>query len=141
MGGIKVVGLGRLQAKLSHINASAKQLAPGINKATAIISGRAKANCPVDTGALRSSIHASPANISGETVTGKVSTSVEHAMYVEYGTGVKGDGSYPYPNSSLAYSSTPGQIAQPYLYPAAASVESQLDDIVLLGVKRAVRHG
>jgi HK97 gp10 family phage protein len=55
----------------------------------------AKIRCPVDTGALRASIHTEPLS---ET-SGEVGTNIEYSVYVEYGTSKMG--------------------AQPYMTPAA----------------------
>jgi HK97 gp10 family phage protein len=67
-----------------------------LTESALIVEGAAKANCPVDTGNLRSSI-----NHKVDATTAQVGTNVEYSEYVEYGT------------SKMA--------AQPYLRPALDS--------------------
>jgi HK97 gp10 family phage protein len=51
---------------------------------------------PVDTGELKDSIHTASVQLEGTVVSGTVTADAPHAEFVEYGTGVRGDGTYPY---------------------------------------------
>ena len=105
-----------------------------MNKATTLVHGQAKSLAPVDTGNLAGSIHMEVKS-KGRNIIGRVFTNVEYAPFVEFGTGIKGNGSYPYEvkGLNLTYRDTPwvyspdggdtfyhteGQIAQPYMYPS-----------------------
>lgn len=54
-----------------------------VKKAAYEFEARAKLECPVDTGNLRNSIRT---NFENGGMTGVISTNVEYAIYVEYGT-------------------------------------------------------
>lgn len=71
------------------------ELRGAVNKATQLVHGQAKALAPADEGLLRESIHMKVKD-TGKAIEGRVYTNVECAPYVEYGTGIKGDGTYPY---------------------------------------------
>ena len=109
----------------------AARVTPGVvasvTAACTMIQQAAQGYCPVDTGALRESIAVSVEE-SGSTVVGKVSTDVEYAAYVEYGTGMRGmesagAGEGPYnPN-------WPGMPAQPYMRPALDEARGAIKEI------------
>lgn len=93
----------------------------------------AKHNAPTDTGELANSIIVQ-SEIDGNTVTGIVAATAYHAVFVEMGTGPKGQanhaGTAPIPVAYRAsgwvwysekhkqYYRTNGMPARPYLYPA-----------------------
>ena len=87
------------------------------DSATALLVKTAQMYAPVATGELRDSIHSDPADDTGKTVVGRARADSPHAVYVEYGTGIRGSesegaGAGPYnPN-------WPGMVAQPYMRPA-----------------------
>lgn len=87
---ITVRGADGLIAKLDDM--AAFDVVDALNECGDIIERTAKELCPVDSGQLQGSIHKQP--IEDNTVT--VSTNVNYAPYVEYGTGVfnHGDGMY-----------------------------------------------
>ena len=97
-----------------------------VNEATAHVHGQAKQLAPADTGRLRGSIHMKVVKDTRKVV-GCVYTNLEYAPYVEFGTGIRGDGSYKYADKldfSLTYNEEwPGMVAQPYMYPALKSYE------------------
>jgi hypothetical protein len=73
--------------------------------------------CPVDTGRLKNSLKVKTEKVNQNIIETTLSTDVKYAPYVEFGTGLRGN--YPYDiGVDLIYGSTPGQVAQPYLYPA-----------------------
>jgi HK97 gp10 family phage protein len=139
---IKVTGLARLSAKLGRYKPAVKAgLTDGLNRAAALVNGHSKALCPVDTGNLRGSIHANPAEVKGDDITSSVSTATEYAAFVEFGTGVRGNGSYPYKTlmKSLAYGDRGGQVAQPFLGRALHENEFNIDKMVIQSVVRALK--
>jgi hypothetical protein len=79
----------------------------------------ARVLCPVDTGKLKESLKVKTERVEKNRVETTLYTDVHYAPYVEFGTGIRG--SYPYSEElglDLRYGSRPGQVAQPYLYPA-----------------------
>ncbi len=103
------------------------RLVSAVTESCAIVSSEAQALAPVDTGALRESIHTGTVELVGTVVSGSVVASAPYAGYVEYGTGVRGASSAgagvgPY-NPSW-----PGQPAQPYLRPALDNSQGKITD-------------
>lgn len=95
-----------------------KAIKKGITKTTYNCQSMAKRNAPVDTGNLRTSIHAKVKE-EGDTVTGTVEPTIEYAPYLEFGTGQKGMSSSIERPEGIHYSADwKGQDAQPYMYPA-----------------------
>lgn len=131
MASITIKGIDSLLQRFNNISQT-EQVKQTMNKAVLLVHAQAKALTPVDTGNLAGSIH--PKVISqGKTIVGKVYTNVTYAPYVEFGTGSKGNGTYPYRDIKLTYRTTPwvytpdggetfyrtdGQVAQPFMYPA-----------------------
>lgn len=142
---VEIRGLASLNAKLTKmVKGSGSELERGINMATAMVSGRAKRLAPVDTGHLRVSIHPQKAEIVGNEIAGAIVAGAEHAVYVEFGTGIRGNGSYPAEYAgkdfSPAYSDThTGQAAQPFLGRALHESERDVDQIVLRGFRKSIR--
>ena len=114
--GVKLNGVSRAKSRVKALKQiSQKQIAEGVNRAAAIVEGGAKADCPVDTGLLRGSIHITPADVKGSSISAQVGTNVEYAPYVEFGTGARGGYNYP-TKMKLHYSKdVAGQAAQPFL--------------------------
>jgi len=92
-----------------------------------LVVDRAQAYCPVDTGALRASITYELEDLD-KTIRGTVAPHMPYAVYVEFGTGIRGAGSAgagagPYdPN-------WPGMVAQPYMRPAYEESKTEVFDI------------
>lgn len=156
MGKIEILNIDRLVKKLDKI--ANADLTDKMNKAVALVHGQAKALAPSDTGTLRASIHM---EVKGDKkkIVGRVYTNLNYAPYVEFGTGIKGNGTYPYKikGFSLSYKSTPwvftpdggetfyrtkGQVAQPYMYPALKrnekKIQSMFKDAVKEQIKKAI---
>ncbi len=139
--GIQVIleGLDEVVGKLNNMVSGANSgLQRGLLRGGEVVRAEAVANCPVDTGALRQSIVVEAAD--GTSVT--VGTNLEYGIYVEFGTGSKGDPSvshttksgWVYFNESTGkFVYTTGQVAQPFLVPA---LYSQMDEVV-----KAVKQG
>lgn len=103
-----------------------------VKKATTFVHGQAKVLAPVDTGALSGSIHMEVKQ-NGKMIEGRVYTNMQYAPYVEFGTGVGGNGSYPYEldDIKLAYREDWGGMpAQPYMYPALKGAEKYVESLI-----------
>ena len=139
MASITIKGIDSLVQKLNNVSQT-KQVKECMDKAVLMVHAQAKLLAPVDTGALAGSIH--PKVITeGNKIIGKVYTNLNYAPFVEFGTGIKGNGTYPNKKVKLTYRSTPwvytpnggedfyrteGQVAQPYMYPAIKQNEKKI---------------
>lgn len=95
-----------------------KAIKKGVTKTTFNCQAVAKKSAPVDTGNLRTSIHAKVRE-NDNIVTGTVEPTVEYAPYLEFGTGQRGMSSSIERPEDIRYSADwKGQDAQPYMYPA-----------------------
>lgn len=109
----------------------------GVQLGAEIVAEEARALVPVDTGELRGSIEAKPAEVNGARVTSLVTADAPHAAYVEYGTGQAGAGSAgagpgPYdPN-------WPGMVAQPYMRPAIDTRRGEVIEAIHAEVRGAL---
>ena len=127
-----------------------------MNKATQLVHGQAKDLAPVDKGDLAGSIHMQVKD-TGEELQGRVYTNKEYAPYVEFGTGVTGNGTYPhkieglnlvYRDKGWAYYDedkgewiyTKGQEAQPYMYPALNMHKKTIKRILKEGVHTKLKE-
>ena len=143
MARVSVKGLDSVTQRFNKI--ANMELRDAMNKATELVHGQAKALAPVDTGQLAGSIHMQVKD-TGKELQGRVYTNVEHAAYVEFGTGITGNGTYPYKvegfspeykDKGWAYFDedkgewiyTKGQEAQPYMYPALKEHEKTIKRI------------
>ena len=139
----------RLLSRLKSI--SDMELTDTMNKATALVHGQAKVLAPVDTGNLAGSIHMK-VNKLGKIIQGKVYTNLQYAPFVEFGTGIKGNGTYKYKlkDINLTYRDTPwvytpdggetfyrteGQQAQPYMYPALSRNKKTIKNMFKIGIQ------
>lgn len=127
---MNVEGLDRLLAKLDALGGNAeKAVHGGLMKSGKLVQGAAKMLCPVDTGQLRNSIEVK--SLSVDTVA--VGTNVEHAAYVEFGTGQRGD-------PAVAHRQDwPGMPPQPFLGPALEESREKVGKIMGDAVKEAIR--
>jgi HK97 gp10 family phage protein len=114
--------------------------AKGVGRAAEVTRDTAQDFCPVDTGELWNSISATPPKIEGDTVEASVIAGAEHAVYVEMGTGIRGAGSnLPEGLPAATYRPDwPGQVAQPYMYPAYKANEDKVKDLVADEIRKAV---
>lgn len=109
---ISIEGLDNLRNKLNDYTVNAEtKLHRGLVMGTRIVQSEARAECPVDTGELRRSIHG---QVDG--LTGEVGTNKEYAGYVEFGT------------YKMA--------AQPYLIPALKSKQGEVIAAIAAEFKR-----
>lgn len=149
--GVKIKNADRLLKKFNKVgNMNLKSV---ITDCTLLVEAQAKLLCPVDKGDLRGSIHPEVKEVE-KTIYGRVYTSKEYAPYVEFGTGPKGSGTYPYEikgftlkyrGTKWCYPSTDedgntvfiwtrGQKAQPFMYPALElnkkKIQKKIDDAI-----------
>lgn len=137
MAQITIKGTKELQNLLKNIGTAPVERT--IKKVTVEVQGQAKGLAPVDTGTLRNSIKM---NYDSNKKEGKVYTNNEYATYVEFGTGIRGNGSYPDSNKNLTYNQNwKGQVAQPYMYPALQFGKSKAQEILKQEIENEIKGG
>lgn len=141
---IQIEGLGELQEKLNRLTRGATSgLTKGLLKGGEIVRAEAAANCPVDSGQLRQSIVVEQQG--GTSVT--VGSTAEYSVFVEFGTGSKGDPSVGHTTKSgwvyfnektgqFVY--TNGQAPQPFLVPALFSQKDAVVEAVKQGLMEEI---
>lgn len=107
---MSVLGADRLAKKLTKISAaiSAENAEKAVMQGLKVMQADAKLNCPVNHSELRTSIRTmTERTVSG--ATGSVYTNKAHGVYVELGTGPKGEENHEgiSPNVDVAYSQKP----------------------------------
>jgi HK97 gp10 family phage protein len=96
MASITIKGVDSLTKKLNNI--ANMEVKDTVNKAVLLVQGQAKELAPTGKGGgsgLKGSIKVSVKDRDTK-IEGRVYTNLEYAPYVEFGTGIKGDGTYPY---------------------------------------------
>lgn len=129
MSNVSIQGIRELISKLENMKGAQadEMLERGLLKAGNKVRNRAVMLCPVATGGLRNSIRV--AKIAPKTVS--VGTNMEYAIFVEFGTGTKGDPSishtskkvWRYQDEDGVWHTCHGTAAQPFLRPAFKSDE------------------
>ena len=111
------------EAKLiSHLDDLANiDITPGIKKAISFVQEAAKMNAPSVSGELRESIFIKTEK-RGDEVVGICGTANEHAAYVEFGTGPRGQADHGgiSPDVAVAYTQSPWWIHESQLTPGTA---------------------
>lgn len=119
---VDIEGLDGLLDTFSAIE-DTQALKQAMGKACALVEGEAKKKAPKGNGELRRSIESNVEDNGGKIV-GVVSTPLEYAPYVEFGTGLfaeesgRKDVPWCYQDEKGEWHSTRGQKPQPYLRPA-----------------------
>lgn len=127
-------------ANSRNLNSINDALISGVSKAALLVQGSAKNKAPVDSGALRQSIRADKAKVQGENVTATVSTNLEYAPYVEFGTGSRGQSTNTNTEVEVSYRSDwRGNKAQPFLWPALRENRNNSIKIIREEVRKAVK--
>lgn len=117
---VKVQGLDKLLKKLDQLGGNLpKSTQKALLRAGVVIEEGAKKHCPVDTSQLRDSIHTQA--VDENTVA--VGTNVKHGIFVEFGTGPKGDPAVPhttkefwrYQDAAGNWHTSHGQPPQPFM--------------------------
>ena len=131
---IKVDGINDVIAKLNNT----RNIENALIRGGEIVRAEAQANCPKDTGRLANSIVVQSEG--GNSVL--IGPTADYGIYVEYGTGSKGDPSRPHTSKkgwvyfnerTGGFVYTTGQAPQPFLVPA---LYSQKDAVI-----EAIRQG
>ena len=141
MAQITIKGTKELQNLLKNIGTA--PLERTIKKVTVEVQEQAKALAPArkikNGGALKNSIKM---NYDSNKKEGRVYTNLEYATYVEFGTGIRGNGSYPDSNKNLTYNQNwKGQVAQPYMYPALQFGKSKAQEILKQEIENEIKGG
>lgn len=148
---IEIEGLTELRAGLENVeDLITEGILEGVGRALMSIEDDAKMLCPVDTGALRESIHSDWTQKDGG-AEGYAGTNYETAPYIEFGTGPKGRdtpvrGKYPGPIKyritkwrgkipGVGWRYISGQPAQPFLYPALRQNEASAPKYIANAIK------
>lgn len=153
MATVTIKNIDRLVQRLNKI--ADIELTETMNKAVTLVHGQAEDLVRVNTGALAGSIHMEVKKKPQE-LQGRVYTNMEYAPYIEFGTGIKGNGTYPYKveGLSLVYRDTPwcyldkdgnyiwtkGQVAKPFMYPALKMHEKTIKQFFKNGVKTKLKE-
>ena len=158
MATVTIKGIDRLTQRFNNI--AKMELTGAVKEATKLVHGQAKDLAPVNKegggGNLAGSIHMQVKD-TGKELQGRVYTNCEYGAYVEFGTGVTGNGTYPYKieglnlkytNKGWAYYDedkdewiyTKGQEAQPYMYPALNMHKKTIEQILKKGVKTKLKE-
>lgn len=136
---VKIEGLDGVMDAISDI-ADGGELKKALGKACALVEGEAKKNAPKGNGELRRSIESRVEENGGDLV-GVVSTPLEYAPYVEYGTGLfaeesgRKDVPWHYKDEKGEWHTTRGQKPQPYLRPALHENRENILRILKGGLK------
>lgn len=166
----ELLGADRLIAKCRKL--ASKQVGDDIvrravlNSCKTVVQADAKLRAPANEGELRNSIKVR-VKMDGDKVVGEVFTNLEHGVYVELGTGPKGQASHAgiSPDVNVSYRSAPwfvhedqidvgkyhfqkmgefykmyGQPAQPYLYPALKDNHDRISNNISKYVSRKIRE-
>jgi HK97 gp10 family phage protein len=142
---VEIKGLSNLLKKLDKLGGNLPaamrkaKLAGGL-----VIEGAVKENCPVESGRLRES-HTTQA-IDDHTVS--VSTNVDYAIPVEYGTGPKGDPAVPhtakkywrYKGPDGRWITSHGQAPQPYMRLAFKQSKDKALEVIQKSLQDSVRE-
>lgn len=136
---VKITGVDEIIERFEEI-ADADAFKKAMGKACALVEGEARKNAPKGNGALRRSIESKVEDNGGEIV-GVVSTPLEYAPYVEFGTGLfaeNGDGRkdvpWSYQDDEGEWHSTRGQHPHPFLRPALNDNREQVKRILKGGL-------
>lgn len=130
---------------------------PGMKKGLELIRADAQENAPVDTGDLRERIRTRMTFKTGELI-GEVVAYAPHSIYVEMGTGPKGEKSHAGVNPEWAENVTyspkgwrapikgevrfiTGYPARPFLYPAYKAGEGKCHDLIRQAILQHVKGG
>ena len=136
---LKFDGIDKIIADLDKLS-EAKGLTSAMQDACDLVEGDAKRRAPKDTGALRRSIESEVKGGATEIV-GIISSPLEYAPYVEYGTGLfaeKGgrkDVPWLYVDDDGERHRTSGQHPQPYMRPALNDNRKQIIELLKEGLK------
>lgn len=135
-----VKGIDNLMKKLNKLGGNAEEVVKqSMRKNIQLVKNEAKLLCPVRDGDLRKSIRSS-VSIKKGTAKGMVYTNSDHAAYVEFGTGMRGETSNLNSEVNITYKQDwSGMEAQPYLYPALKNNKDKVLGEIENDVRKAIR--
>lgn len=134
-------GIDNLMKKLNELGVNAEEVVKkSMRKNIQLVKDEAKLLCPVRDGDLRKSIRSS-VSIKKGIIKGMVYTNSDHAAYVEFGTGIRGQSSNSNTEVNVRYKQDwSGMEAQPYLYPALKNNKDKVLNEIEKDVKKAIRE-
>ena len=152
---MKIDGLDRFFRKLGRLKNI--DLKPIVEDATARVKDEARKNVRVDHGELQNSITYKVEEKGNGNFIGTIFTNKEHGLYVELGTGPRGEESHAgispeinpmyrpdgwvyYDKELMRFIYTKGQPAKPYLYPALHDNRDMIAKFIKNRVKDAIRE-
>jgi HK97 gp10 family phage protein len=136
---VKVEGIDDVLDAISDM-ADGGELKKALGQACALVEGDARKNAPKGNGELRRSIE-SRVEQDGDDLVGVVSTPLEYAPYVEFGTGLfaeedgRKDVPWCYQDEKGEWHTTSGQKPHPYLRPALHDNRQNILRILKGGLK------
>lgn len=137
-----IEGLDELLATLSGLGGNAKESCrKGLERGAKKIQKNAKYLAPVNTGQLRNSIK-TKSQTTQEGAEAQVFTNVEHAPFVEFGTGQRGaESSIDRPEGISYKADWEGQPAQPFLTPAYLHAKNtgEVEQEVIKSISQEIR--
>lgn len=137
---VEIQGLDAIVTKLGKLTDPTK-MKRAMGQACALVERTAKQKAPKDNGALRRSI-TSEVHVMGANVVGVVSTPLEYAPYVEYGTGLfaeksgRKDVPWHYQDDKGEWHTTSGQKPQPFMRPALSENREEIKRILERGMQK-----
>ena len=151
---MKIEGLDRLYRKIARLHNI--DIKPIIEDATIRVRDDAKMRVPVDTAELQNSIDYN-VELSKNGYTGKVFTNKEHGIYVELGTGPKGEANHIgispeikpiyspsgwvyYDTDKQKFIFTNGQPARPFMYPALHDNREKISKFIQSRVQKKIEE-
>ena len=151
---MKIEGLDRLYRKIEQLKNI--DIQPIIEDATARVRDEARMRVPVDTGELQNSIDYDIEETDKGYV-GKVFSNKKHAIYVELGTGPKGEANHIgispqikpiyspsgwvyYDEDKQKFIFTKGQPARPFMYPALHDNRNKISKFIQFRVKKKIEE-
>ena len=136
---MKIRGLDNLARKLEALGGNTKQtITKSMDDVATFVRDDARIRCPVDTRELRQSIN-KEVKVDGDHILGNIGTSQDYAIYVEMGTGQKGEATNTYPGIEFRQDWV-GQPAQPYMYPALKDNEEQIEKKFVKDMQKEIRR-
>lgn len=138
---MSITGVESLLRKLDKLGGNSEVvLYKSLQKQGELVKGEAKTLCPAKSGDLRKSIRKSTKRYKGKIVA-RVYTNSDHATYVEFGTGMRGETSNMNTNVEVAYKQDwSGMEAQPYLYPALKNNKDRVMENIKEDLKKSIRE-
>lgn len=138
---IEIEGLGDILGNIGEMAAKVdRAVQNGVQKGGKVIQGMCKAECPVDTGNLQTSIVEQTSGGGGQ-YTSEVGPTADYGIYVEMGTGIYAGGRqtpWTYKGSDGNFYTTRGQKPKPYMEPGFEAGKDEAAEILAAEVRNAL---